>query len=538
MGTKSIKKRLQLLWCLGLLVPLIFTACGAKLSEGQGGAARARVEAEMQHARVIGVPITILNGFAAQVQHIDDARGWFGINDQVAATRYQQLTQQVQQGESDATASAENTASTDLSNLYNAVLRGTGSAVVPASFQVRWQGWQTAFATASTPADFTTLDQHIQADLHTIAAMTTTNDNLQQFGATVAAMRHAGLPVALEEAEWQQAQQTYAQGTTADDFTRLDAILNAESVGLITNETQAIPYLGGALLSDMQSRISMAQHYGETVDTFQSALATDQQSLTNAHSLIDYLDLKTQVSDQENTLNTLLIRGQTQQDLDQLRALLVYCQQHQMMDYEYASDTGLQGALSDFAASQNAQDYQNVDNEVTTLLFNLRAMITNIADATPYNQPHSTDLDLARYYGVAQGKVIVVSLREQTLRTYDNGQLIYAISITSGRPELPSPPGFWHVLAQVSPIVFTSGEDPSSPFYYAPTLVHYALLFHQGGYYLHDAWWRVRFGPGSNLPHPDPEAFNGGSHGCVNLPLQPMGLLYHWATLGTPVIVY
>ena len=532
------KKRLQWLWCFGMLVPLLLTACGAKLSDGQGGTARAALEAELQHARVIGVPAATLNGFFAQVQHIDDARGWLGITDPVAATRYQQLTQQVVQGESDATGTAANTASSDLTTLSVAVLRGTGSNIVPLSFRLRWQAWQAAFATANTPADFIAIDQHIQADLHTIAAMTTTNDNLQQFGATVASMRRAGLPVALEEAEWQQAQQTYAQGTTTDDFTRLDAILNAESVGLMANETQAIPYLGGALLSDMQSRISMAQHYGEAVDTFQSALATDQQSLANAHNLMDYLHLKSQVNDQESTLNTLLIRGQTKQDLDQLRALLAYCQQHQIMDYEYALDTGLQGALSDFAASQNAQDYQNVDNEVTTLLFNLRAMITNVADATPYNQPHSTDLDVARYYGVTQGKVIVVSLREQTLRAYDNGQLVYALYITSGRPELPTPPGFWHVLARVSPTVFTSGEAPGSPYYYAPTLVHYALLFHSGGYFLHDAWWRVRFGPGSNLPHPDPEAFNGGSHGCVNVPLQPMGLLYNWTTIGTPVVVY
>lgn len=526
------------LWCLAMLLPLLFTACGANLSDGQAGSARAALEAEMQHASAIGVPAATVATYTAQARHIDGERGWFGLSDQAAAARYQLLMQQVAQGESDATASAENAATTDLSDLYGAIQRGAQANVVPATFQSRWQGWQNDFASATTPADFAALDQHIQADLRTVDAMTTAHDNLTQFGDTVASMRRAGLPVALEEAEWQQAQQTFAQGATVADFTRLDAILNAESVGLITNETQAIPYLGNALLSDLQTRISMAQQYGESVTPFQRELTNDQQTLTTAHSLIDYLNLKTSVQKQESGLNTLLIRGQTKQDLDQLRALLAYCQQHHIMAYEYAAGSGLQGALSDFAASITTQDFQNVDSEVLMLLFNLRAMITNVGDATPANQPHSTDLALARTYGVTQGKLIVVSLREQTLRAYENGHLVYAVLITSGRPELPSPPGFWHVMQRLSPTIFISGAPPGSPDYYAPTLVHYALLFHDGGFFLHDAWWRVHFGPGSNLPHYDPEAFNGGSHGCINLPLQPMALLYAWAPLGTPVVIY
>src|SRR6185437_879491 len=109
------------------------------------------------------------------------------------------------------------------------------------------------------------------------------------------------------------------------------------------------------------------------------------------------------------------------------------------------------------AAAKTAQDFQTVDGEATMLVANLRAMITNIGDATPHDQPHSTDLDLARSYGVTKGKVIVVSLREQTLRAYNNGQLVFWTYITSGRPELPSPPGFWHVIARESPTIFTSG---------------------------------------------------------------------------------
>ncbi len=531
-------RKRQLLVCAGMLCALLLTACGANLHASGIVQARSLVAAEVQHARAIGVPAATLARFTAQEQQIDNAQGWFGISSAVAITRYQQLLAQVQQGESDATATSQNAASTDLSDLAVAVERGISAQVVPVAFRARWQQWQSALSSASSPADYDALDRQIRADLQTVNAMTTTHDTLQQFQTTVASLHQAGLPVALEEAELAQAQTSYAQATTTADFDRLNALLEADQVGLVANETQAIPYLGSALLTDLQTRIAQAQGFGESVAPYQSALTSDQVALTQAHSLVDYLDLKNQVNAQEGQLNVMLVRDQAKQDLDQLRALTAYCQQHNIMDYEYTADTGLQSAASDFAASTTAADYQQVDDEITMLLLNLRAMVANLADATPYNQPHATDLSLSQSYGVTTGKVIIVSLREQTLRAYDNGQLIYAIYITSGRPELPTPPGLWHVLQKVSPIIFTSGAPKGSPDWYAPTPVHEALLFHDGGYYLHDAWWRVKFGPGSNLPHYDPEAFNGGSHGCVNLPLQPMGLLYNWADVGTPVIVY
>jgi hypothetical protein len=528
----------QVVLGLGLLVPLLCTACGANLSAGSAGEMRATLAAELQRAQSIGVAQTVVAGFTAQAAHIDGERGWFGLTDSQATARYQQLLGQVAQGETDATANAENAANADLNALYAAILRGSSAGVVPQAFMMRWQTWQHDFTTASTPRDYQSLDGQIRTDLEMIDATTTAHDNISEFARTVASMRHAGLPVALEAAELQQAQQRFAQGTTAADYERLNTILNAESVGLVTDQTQAIPYLGGALLDDLQSRITLAQNFGENVAPYNKAMADDRDSLTSARTLVDYLNLKNSVDAQSKRLNVLLVRGQTKQDIDQLRALLAYCQQRKLMDYEYVGDTGLQGAEQDFAAAKTAQDFQTVDGEATMLVANLRAMITNIGDATPHDQPHSTDLDLARSYGVTKGKVIVVSLREQTLRAYNNGQLVFWTYITSGRPELPSPPGFWHVIARESPTIFTSGEPKSSPYWYAPTLVHYALLFHDGGFYLHDAWWRIHFGPGSNLPHYDPQAFNGGSHGCVNLPLQQMALLYNWSSVGLPVIVY
>ncbi|HEY7973793.1 MAG TPA: L,D-transpeptidase, partial [Ktedonobacterales bacterium] len=83
---------------------------------------------------------------------------------------------------------------------------------------------------------------------------------------------------------------------------------------------------------------------------------------------------------------------------------------------------------------------------------------------------------------------------------------------------------------------------PGSPFYYAPTPIHYSFGYSLYGYYLHDGWWRdhTEMGYLTNLPHYDPAAFNGGSHGCINFHYSngDMGKVFAFASAGIPIIVY
>jgi hypothetical protein len=402
----------------------------------------------------------------------------------------------------------------------------------------RWSILRDDLQRAATPNDLRQVDRDILADLATIHALGPAHDALTQFGAAVTRMQAAGLPVALEATELAQAQQQFATGATAADFTRLTDTLRAALLGMVNDQAQAIPYLGAALISGLRQRVDLAGSYGEPTQTFRAYLTQDQTNLTQATSLPQYLSLADQVGQQTNELNLPLMRGQARQDLAQLQALIEYCQQQRIPAYEYASDLGIGSAQADFAAAQTFADFQAVDGAAAILLQNLRAAIANYTDATPHDQPHTTDLALMRSNQVMQGKVIVISLREQTARLYANGQLALWTYITTGRPERPSPPGVWHILDAQSPITFVSGDNPNSPLYYQPTTIHFALLYHDGGFYIHDAWWRLQFGPGSNLPHDDPQAFNGGSHGCVNVPLQQMAQIYQWTPVGTPVIVY
>ncbi|HEY7833220.1 MAG TPA: L,D-transpeptidase [Ktedonobacterales bacterium] len=146
----------------------------------------------------------------------------------------------------------------------------------------------------------------------------------------------------------------------------------------------------------------------------------------------------------------------------------------------------------------------------------------------------------APYGGVPQvgGKVILVSLAQQWLWAYQDQQLIYATPVTTGRPELPTPQGTFQIGWKVTDIEFISPWPPGSPFYYSPVHVNYAMLFLDGGFFLHDATWRHYFGPGTNVPHTNPDGTQEtGSHGCVEMPLGAAAWLYGWSPYSTTVVI-
>jgi len=124
---------------------------------------------------------------------------------------------------------------------------------------------------------------------------------------------------------------------------------------------------------------------------------------------------------------------------------------------------------------------------------------------------------------------IVVSLSAQHLWAYQGNQLVLETDVTTGRPELPTPAGHYAIFAKYSPYEFISPWPYGSPYWYPSAWTNWAMEFIQGGYFLHDAPWRTWYGPGSN--------FGDGTHGCVNIPHDPMAFLYGWAQIGDVVDV-
>lgn len=88
-----------------------------------------------------------------------------------------------------------------------------------------------------------------------------------------------------------------------------------------------------------------------------------------------------------------------------------------------------------------------------------------------------------------------------------------------------TPGGTYSLYYKVSPYVLTSTTPGDS--YEEP--VTYWMPFN-GGIGFHDAPWRGSFG--GNL------YITGGSHGCINLPMQAAATMYQNIYAGFPVICF
>ena len=124
---------------------------------------------------------------------------------------------------------------------------------------------------------------------------------------------------------------------------------------------------------------------------------------------------------------------------------------------------------------------------------------------------------------------IVISITRQHLWAFAGSRLVLDTVIGTGRGELPTLTGTYHVFYKTSPFYMASDWPRSSPYWYAPVWVQYVMEFIGGGYFIHDAPWRTRWGPGANLV--------AGSHGCVNVPMPIMATLYRWTANGDEVVV-
>ncbi len=211
------------------------------------------------------------------------------------------------------------------------------------------------------------------------------------------------------------------------------------------------------------------------------------------------------------------------------------------MGYEYGLD-GMAGWVQDgLDSAKNLTDYQQTVEDVNTSLSNFQAYQANASDSTSWKSSHKTDLQLMQQYSALKQKVVVVSLSEQAMRIYNQGSLVKAFQVTTGRPEKPSLPGSWTIEGKQAPTIFKSTEPQGSPYWYPDTPIHYAMLYHSGGYFLHDSWWRSDYGPATQFPHYDSsgDSFSfDGSHGCVNIATTEASWVYDYVDMSTPMIIY
>jgi hypothetical protein len=549
-------RRLVALLCVPLtvvvLLGLLF-GMWRPADAAQAHANKATLDRELTHARGdLGVPEYMLAPITTQEAKVADGDGGIFYNYGDAATRYHSLDTQLTGIEQAAQTTLKQQAQTDLQAFATLLNQRRADGFLQVTlYQARYDDAQKAFATAKLPGDFVHVSGLANAGTFALQAMETTYDKLQGMQKLMQSLQTAGISTSVPQAFYDQDLQAFRAAASADDYQALAVTIDTQLMQLTVDQTAAQPFVAASLLKSFQTHIDQLKQFGDTVGvaTFQQQYDTATKQFAAAKLPTDYAPIAQTLAQQDGAAALAVAKAKANQDfavlqqlVDSVRGMTVINPaDHRAypLAYEYTSRAvGIGDASDNLKAAKTVAQYNATDFEITSLTACLKAMLANLKDTTPHNQAHQTDLQLLQVYNVKSGPAVVISLREQTARFYQDGKLVNWSYVTTGRPELPSVPG-WHVaMARLSPTTFRSPDPAGSPNYYQPTHINFAVEYNTNGYFLHDAWWRSWFGPNSNLPHHDPAAFNGGSHGCVNFPLSSMKWVYNFTTRGTPIILY
>ncbi len=519
---------------------IILTGCAQDPNQSAADQNKAKLDHEIQHARSLGIPDSLLQPVLAQEQAIAGGVGGVNYSAKDASTNYALLYTQVLGVEQTAEQTLKQQAQTDL-QAFSAALESERSAGFGEAnaYQNRLTQAFQDFGNAQTVADYAHVDAEARAQTEALNSLGPAYQKLQAFAAAIQAVHTAGFNSSNAQVEYNGDLTIFDNGATAARFRTLVNVIDGQINQLLADQTEAMPYIASALLQTYQSRIADLVRFGVNATGYQAQYTADVATLASARTLADYLTFGQSINGQSNAMALDYVRGKARYDLREVQQVIKQTQAGDpLLAYEYASYEGIGLTSNEVNSASGIAGNEAADAQVLILTANLRALLDNLNDPTGPDKPHQTDLQLMQQYGILSGRVIVVSLREQVSRVYQNGKLVYWSYVTTGRPEAPSPPGLHVVIDKEYHTEFVSGDSPDSPLWYAPTPINYGLRYADGGYFLHDAWWRYKFGPGSNLPHYDPLAFDGGSHGCVNFPENNMAWVYNFAQVGDPILVY
>lgn len=130
------------------------------------------------------------------------------------------------------------------------------------------------------------------------------------------------------------------------------------------------------------------------------------------------------------------------------------------------------------------------------------------------------------------GSYIEVSIDNQALWAYQNGELILATDIVSGKKDrYDTPRGVFSIMLMKKD-THLKGEEklPNGKVDKWDSFVNFWMALNWAGIGLHNAPWRYSFGGDIYV--------TGGSHGCVNMDYDSAQLLYTTYDYGTPVVIW
>ena len=551
---------------VGLLLGLVLatSGCGGSAqSQQQASQSKTQLDSTLQHARDIGVPASSLQPVIHQEKLLSSTSAPSNLFDDTPATnyylnqtkQYKQLLTQLQGIISIATEDAMTKAQMNLQDFQQAL--ANAQSLKTSNVQVFTQEYtsdQNLLSSAQTPKQYYAISSDASNAASALNLLISSFAQLVTFNNTIKQMQAAHIDVGMMHSQYQDDLSTLNTITRTVDFSNLNSLINAQYQMAVVNSIQALPFVGTIKLNQFNSQISLLKTYGMDASTYQQLYNADAQQMHNAKSIHDFLVISGKIDTDMASMQNDLTQGASSYLITELdREANAWGQAHLFHDKfdgnNYILDSGytmngigywLQRELS---WAWQPSDYQAVVTDDNNEFFNFHMMQQDYSDTTPYNQVHATDLQMMQHYPSLQhGTVILVSMVEQAMRIYKDGKLINAFYVTTGRVERPALPGYWAVQDRKSPDEFKSTDPPTSPYWYPPTPIHYAILYHWGGFFVHDAWWRADYGPGTQFPHYDSggdESFAGnGSHGCINMQEQQAAWVYANTDWNTQIMVY
>lgn len=128
------------------------------------------------------------------------------------------------------------------------------------------------------------------------------------------------------------------------------------------------------------------------------------------------------------------------------------------------------------------------------------------------------------YQAAAGEKWIDVNLSNYTVTAYEGATVVNGpFYMVPGAPETPTVTGTYHVYLKYEKQTMR-GKNADGTSYETPDVPW--VTYFTGSYALHGAPWRSSFGWGGE----------GGSHGCVNMPVSAAKWIYDWSEIGTTVV--
>jgi len=548
---------------IGLM--LFISACGSDSTRAQHQASQQQAQLDhlLQQASEIGVPASSLAPIIQQEQQINKPFIPFTpASDQPSTTDYQnqakaydKLAQQVRNIITTSAQQSQSQAQTDMQNFQLALtqVQVWDHFANVTTFSQQFSHDQLLLSAARYPKDYAVISTNARLSTQALNQVEPTYQQLATLQNTITQLQAASLDTTAMQIQYQGDMQTYNAASKLFDFQNLGALIDVQYQEAVVSSTQALPYVGAAKLSEFQNQLNQMQGYGINISDFQKHFTADQAAIKQASSVSDYLKVAAQINADLTSSQNLLLQAEANQAINKLdqtarswgKAHLYhdsFDNNNYILTAGYTTDGIGSWLQSDLSSASSPADYQAIADEENTDLFNLQMLQQDYYDKTPYNQVHSTDLQMLNHYNLMHSQVLMVSMVEQAMRVYQDGKLVASFHLTTGRVELPSLPGIWSVLNRQSPTTFTSSDPPNSPYWYPPTPINYAIMYHADGYFVHDAWWRQNFGPGTQFPHYDTggdETFAGnGSHGCINMQEDQAAWVYNHTDWNTIIAVY